>query len=180
MKILISVFENSRAAHSAFDRLLEAGFQRDDVHLQEDLAQGNIAVSAAASTHAHTERGVLSSIGRFFASLFGQDPPIGYVDRYSDAIWHGHPVIVVEAKDEDEANRASAMLRECGAYDIDELPRWRGAAATAGASAKGHRDVMAAGQRIHPPHIFPGSVRAAERDRAMAAAEQRAQEAREK
>ena len=101
MQTVIRVFENRRLAQTALDRLLQAGFQRENVHLQEGAAQANTALTAdpRALTSAETgpERGLLSSVGRFFASLVGEDPPHGYVDRYSAAIWHGHPVIVVEA-----------------------------------------------------------------------------------
>jgi hypothetical protein len=184
MQTVITVFEDHRAAQSAFDRLLRAGFQRHDVHLQAGVAQANIAVTATpgASAVAQTgpERSVLSSIGRFFASLFGQDPPTGYVDRYSEAIWHGHPVIVVDAKDEDEAGRASAILHEFGVFDIDRRAHWHGAALRAGARPAAGSPLEVGKNLQQPRHIFPGSVRDLERERAMAAAREREEDARDR
>ena len=162
MQTIIRIFEDRHAAQLAVNRLLDAGFQREDVHLEEAAALANTALPSSRSAweRAQTgpERSILSSLGRFLASLFGEDPPSGYVDRYTEAIWHGHPVIVVDATDQEAANRASSMLSELGGLDLDDRSRWHRAAAHARA------------RQMQPRHIFPGSFRAAERDRAIAAA----------
>ena len=146
------IIEASGAHHGSFD----------DVHLEEAAALANTAVHPARlaweRAHPGPKRGLLSSIGRIFASVFGEDVPSGYVDRYSESIWHGHPVVVVEAADEEAASRVSTILQELGGYDIGEGKPWRPAAA------------YDRTRQMQPRHIFPGSFRAAERDRAMAAA----------
>lgn len=124
MQTVISVFEDRQAAQRAVDRLLEEGFKPDDVHLQEGTAQANTAMAsirgAAAGAQTGSERGVLSSFGYFFVSLFDQDPPSGYPDRYSEAVRRGHPVVMIDATDPEQAQRALAIVQEVGTYDIDE------------------------------------------------------------
>jgi hypothetical protein len=151
MHTLISVFEDRRAAQRAVDSLLDEGFEPDDVHLQEGAHPANTAVAsspAGTSTTSRTEpdRGVLSSIGHFFVSLFDQDPPSAYPDRYSEAIRRGHPVVVVDSRAEGEVDRACAILREHGGSDIDELLlEWRNIEA---GTASSTGVVMGTGQQM--------------------------------
>ena len=126
MQTLISVFEDRRAAQRAEDSLLDEGFEPDDVHLVKGGAAANAAVAVAlagtpATGSTQTDQGVPSTIAVFFVSLFGQDPPSDYPDRYLEAIRRGHPVLLVEVRDESEVDLACTILREHGAADIDEL-----------------------------------------------------------
>src|SRR6266536_2817616 len=116
MQIAINVFEDRQAAQRAVDRLTEAGFNPDEVHLlEEGAAMANTATAAspaAPKADADPRRGVLASIGRFFPSMVGEDPPSGYADRYSEAVRRGHPVVVVEARDRSQAKKADAIMQE--------------------------------------------------------------------
>lgn len=137
MQTVISVFEDRHDAQLAMERLLAAGFEPENVHLQPGAAAANTAVAAslrAASMaeHSDRDRGVLASIGHFFASLFDQDPPTrGYALRFAEAVRRGHPAIMVDAKDDEEVDRASTIMHQFGAFDIDErLAEWRDRAGT--------------------------------------------------
>jgi len=130
MQSVISVFENHQAAQRAVDRLLQAGFDSDRVHRHEGAAAANTAAAARPGSMGKgdfdEDRGVLASIGHFFASVLGQDPPTGYADRYVEMVRRGHSVVVVQAKDEEEKDRATTIVRELGASDIAEnAPEWR-------------------------------------------------------
>jgi hypothetical protein len=167
MQTLISVFEDRRAAQRAVDSLLDEGFEAEDVHLQEGAHPANAAVAsspAGTPTTSPTEpdQGVLSSIGHFFVSLFDQDPPSAYPDRYSEAIRRGHPVVVVDARAEDEVDRACTILREHGAADIDQLLlEWRDIEA---GTASSTGVVMGTGQQMQAAPADRRGVHVVQRD----------------
>jgi hypothetical protein len=167
MQTLISVFQDRRAAQRAVDSLLDEGFEPDDVHLQEGAHPANIAVAsspAGTPTTSRTEpdRGVLSSIGHFFVSLFDQDPSSAYPDRYSEAIRRGHPVVVIDARNEEEVDRACAILREHGAADIDQLLlEWRNIEA---GTASSTGVVMGTGQQMQAAPAERRGVHLVQRD----------------
>lgn len=131
MQSVISVFENRQAAERAMDRLLQAGFESRRVHRHEGAAPANTATAASPASvekgDFDEDRGVLSSIGHFFASVFGQDPPKGYADRYVEMVRRGQSVVVIQAKDDEEKDRATTIVRELGASDIaEDAPEWEG------------------------------------------------------
>jgi hypothetical protein len=168
MQTLISVFEDRRAAQRAVDTLLDEGFEPEDVHLQEGAAAANTAMTSSTDTSTAThdagpERGVLSSIGHFFASLFEQHPASDYPDRYSQAVRRGHSVVVVEARDEEEADRACTLLHELGAFDIDErAAQWQGGTLSAGTSSS-TGVVMGTGQGMRHEPLYRNGVRVVDR-----------------
>jgi hypothetical protein len=130
MQTVISVFENRQTAQRALDRLLQTGFDSNRVHRHEAAAPANTAAAGSPGSadkgDFDEDRGVLSSIGHFFASVFGQDPPTGYADKYVQKARRGHYMVVVQAKDEEEKDRATTIVRELGAIDIaEDAPEWR-------------------------------------------------------
>ena len=124
MQTVVSVFENRQAAQRAMDHLLQSGFESNRVHRHEGAAPANTAAAASPGSidkgDFDEDRGLLSSIGHFFASVFGQDPPTGYADRYVELVRRGHCVVVVQSADDEEKDRASTIVREFGASDIAE------------------------------------------------------------
>jgi hypothetical protein len=135
MQTVISAFDDRQAARSAIERLVEIGFPRHDVHLQEapvsygddpaDTEVGRRAMDSAEREVA-VDRGVLASIGHFFNSLFGKDHPAGHAETYSEVVRRGSSVVVVDAPNQEEAERAVAAMHECGAIDVDERAnKWR-------------------------------------------------------
>jgi hypothetical protein len=142
MQTLISVFDDRATARRAIERLVEAGFARTDLHLQEpegletetamaaaeseaqDRAIGKMAMNSAEREVA-VDRGVLESIGNFFASLMGKDHD-RHAGAYSEAVRRGKSVVVVDAKDDHEAETAASMLHQLGAVDVnDHAEQWR-------------------------------------------------------
>lgn len=139
MQTVIGVFDDRSSAERAVTRLTETGFDRSDVHL-EPAGAAATGTSTSTSTRldsSGTERradgddkGMMESIGDFFANLFGSgvdsDPHRAHAGRYSEAVRRGSHVVVVDADDEDDAERAADVLNELGAVDIDErAEQWR-------------------------------------------------------
>jgi hypothetical protein len=129
MHTAICSFEDRAQAERAMDRLVQSGFDRDDVHLQHRHVDG------AAGHHSGTNRwdgmeheiavdpGILSSFGHFFTSLFGADDIHGHAGAYTQAVERGGFVVVVDAHDEAEARRAQALLEELEAGNVAVVPR---------------------------------------------------------
>jgi len=116
MQTVISAFDDRELAQRAVDRLVERGFDRDDIHLQ--LGHERSAVGDAGTEEHH---GFLDSIARFFADLFGTHEPAGDSGRYAEAVRRGSTVLVLDVRDEDEAARARSALEELGGHvDLDE------------------------------------------------------------
>lgn len=116
MQTLISVFDDRSGARRAIDRLVEAGFAREDVHLQES---GEDHAPDAKEVEAH-DRGVLDSLGHFFVSLFGDDRGEKAVGTYGGAVSGGKSLVLVDARDDHEAESAAVILHEAGASEVDD------------------------------------------------------------
>jgi uncharacterized protein (TIGR02271 family) len=128
MQTVISAFDDRQAAQRAVDRLVDAGFDRDDIHIQDDTFTSRATNQSTRLSGGDTDehRGVLESIGDFFANLFGEDRPSGYSTNYSEAVRRGHSIVVLDLRREEDADRASAILHEVGAFDIDQrAQQWR-------------------------------------------------------
>ncbi len=130
MQTVVGAFEDRQTARRALERLVQAGFDRDDVHVQEGATDGMASTGTTGTANTSDdgrERGVLESIGHFFANLFGDDDrPSGRAGVYAEAVRRGRSVVVVDAKDDDYAETAAALLHEVGAIDVDEqAQQWR-------------------------------------------------------
>lgn len=129
MHTVLSAFADSAAAQRAVDRLAQAGFGRDDMHVQHREVHVDAALRPAdwegMEREVAVDHRVLESIGNFFAGLIGRDHAAGRVDTYSQAVARGEFVVVVDADDEVQAQRAAAVLDECGGRDRSIVPRSR-------------------------------------------------------
>jgi uncharacterized protein (TIGR02271 family) len=129
------VFELRREAEQARDELLAGGFSRDEVQLsnadatgQTDSATGRPTAQIAEAPH---DEGIGSSIKHFFKGIFGTDSS-PHAQKYSDAVSRGHHVLVVNAADEPEIERAADIVERHGPVDIDEkATEWAGGAPVA-------------------------------------------------
>ncbi|RYY77952.1 MAG: hypothetical protein EOO24_44420, partial [Comamonadaceae bacterium] len=137
MHTTICAFSDRASAERALDRLVAAGIPRHDVHLEYRAVDGELRAPGEGAARRDrpapndawdglerevaVDRGVLSSFGHFFASLLGQDNPSGRVDTYAQHVERGSVVLVVDADDEAQARRASELLREDNASDMDQL-----------------------------------------------------------
>ena len=108
---LAAVFEHRGDADRAKAELLNAGFSGSDVR---------VAAGAGGSTDptATTDDSVSGGIMQFFSNLFGADD---HADKhiYSSYIDRGQVVLTVEARSDDEVDRAAGTIEAFGPLDID-------------------------------------------------------------
>ena len=172
MHTAICAFDTHEQAKDALASLERAGFARHDLHIEhrDSVGEGRDANDRwdGMEREVAVDRKVLSSFGHFFASLFGKDDATGRVDTYSRHVERGGHVVVVDAHDEAEAQRARTLLQDMKAGDLHVVHR---------AEQRPLRDIVAerqaegtAGmaQRSTDSYEAPGSIPAMERERAMA------------
>jgi uncharacterized protein (TIGR02271 family) len=105
---------------------VDAGFDRNDIHIEDRETHASRIGTRSDGTDATREH--RSAIGRFFATLFGDDNDNNreYSGTYAEAASRGSSVVVVDADDETEAQRARSLMEELGAYDVDaRAQQWR-------------------------------------------------------
>lgn len=110
MHTAICAFDTREQGEQAVATLERAGFARRDLHIEH-----------RHSTSGH--RSVFASYGRFLADLLGRTNPPDRADTYAQHVEHGRYVVVVDARDEAEAQRAESMLRDLQARDLNVVPR---------------------------------------------------------
>jgi uncharacterized protein (TIGR02271 family) len=109
---LIGVFDDATRAREAARRLEEAGIDRESINVRADAA--DIAVSDSED-----RRG-------FFARLFGIFDDDESPEHYGEAVRRGHAVVSVTLDDDARTERATTILEDCGAADVDErVAQWR-------------------------------------------------------
>jgi hypothetical protein len=130
MHTVISSFSKPAEAERAMERLAQEGFPRDRMHLQHrELPQQGITAERwdVMEREVAVDRSALEAIGHFFVSLFGKDHPEGHAQRYSEAVGRGECVLVLDAVDAQQAERAADLLVELGGQDRQVVPRSEGA-----------------------------------------------------
>jgi hypothetical protein len=128
MHTAICTFDDRATAEQAVQRLVQAGFDRDDVHVQHRHSDGSLMTEETESRWASMEREVAVGhrVGEklgFFARLFGQDDAAGHTGTYSSAMERGHCVVVVDAPNDVEAERAQNILLGMEAGDFNLVRR---------------------------------------------------------
>jgi hypothetical protein len=98
MHTVISAFDDAAQAQRSVDRLVELGVRRGDIHIEHK----GLHTSSA-----------LAAFGAFFVSLLGQQQPSA-AEQYTRAVQGGQHVLVLDALDEEQAGRASALLAAMG------------------------------------------------------------------
>lgn len=125
MHTAICTFDDRATAEKAVKRLVEAGFDRDDVHIQHRRSDGSLVAEENRWEGLEREVAVGHRVAEtlgFFASLFGQEA-MGDSARYSGAMDRGHCVVMVDAPDDVEAERAQNILLGMEAGDFKLVPR---------------------------------------------------------
>jgi uncharacterized protein (TIGR02271 family) len=123
---VISTFETRAAALQAMNRLVDEGFDRNDIHIEDCETHASRLGTHSDGTDGTREH--RSAIGRFFATLFGDDNDNNreYSGTYAEAASRGSSIVVVDADDETEAQRARSLMEQLGAYDVDaRAQQWR-------------------------------------------------------
>jgi uncharacterized protein (TIGR02271 family) len=91
------------------------------VHLQARSDGVSGRSDSSATDTADDSRGFFESIRHFFADLFGPAEPAGESGRYAEAVRRGGTVVIVDADDEREADKARETLDAMGGtIDLDE------------------------------------------------------------
>ena len=138
-RTLIAVFDNHADARSAIEELVAAGFSRPQIRLSEgDPTGGASAIDGDQATEAPPGTGSFAdSIKNLLGTLFGTDNS-EHVQKYADAVTHGHHVLTLTAGDESDAARAGAIVERFGPVDIDErAAQWSGDALASEAARNG-------------------------------------------
>jgi len=113
---VIGLFNKSSDAQEAVQRLLSNGFTNDNVDIS--LSTGSTTTGSTNFDLDDKDRDENESgISRFFKNLFGDDDDDA--NRYSRAS-RGKSIVTVHAMSDDEAEKASDILDDAGAVDVDE------------------------------------------------------------
>lgn len=114
MHTAICTFEDRALAEQAVERLVQAGFERHDVHLEHRHPDGTPMNDGEGRDH-----DVVAKFS-FFERLFGAGKHAPHTDRYQSAVERGLYVVLVEGRDEAEAERAQNALHgmELGDFSL--------------------------------------------------------------
>ncbi|MDB5956035.1 hypothetical protein [Ramlibacter sp.] len=120
MHTAICTFEDRALAQQAVDRLLEAGFDRREVHLEQRHADGTPMGEVGAGERRDQDvKGKFS----FFERLFGGGKHAPHAQTYASAVDRGLFVVLVEAASEPDAERAQNVLHGMEARDLNLVHR---------------------------------------------------------
>jgi stress response protein YsnF len=106
---VIGIFENSSDANKAVEKLTNSGFSRSEIDLSENE---NYDRETTRDTEENDD-----SFSRFFNNLFGNKEESR---SYSEVSRRSSSLVTVHAKSNEEAHRASRILDDNGAIDVDE------------------------------------------------------------
>lgn len=115
MHTAICTFEDRALAEQAVQRLLQAGFARHDVHMEQRHPDG----TPMDQPRDHDVVGKFS----FFERLFGAGRHAPHTETYTSALERGLYVVMVEHQDSDEASRAQAVLHGMNPDDLNLVHR---------------------------------------------------------
>lgn len=109
---VVGVYDEYSDAQAAVQALVADGFQRTNIQLSNDE-------DTTATTKATAAKKDTGGISGFFRSLFGseQNP---YHDTYAESARRGSYVLTVQARDDDEADRASDIMNRFDPVDVEE------------------------------------------------------------
>lgn len=128
MQNIVATFDHATSARLARERLVEAGLSPAQVHFQPEPGAAFLAHAGPSQPRpgqpGYRSLGVLESIGGFFANLFESHTDESGI--YAEALRRGTCLVLVQAKDADEARHAIEVLRRCGARSLEErVGQWR-------------------------------------------------------
>jgi hypothetical protein len=134
MHTALCAFQDHATAERARDELLRAGFARNDVHLQHpgNANHGSDGREEGTRQEMLRERGgveheialdphIVSRVTGFFGHLFGHGHP--HRETWDGHVDSGRTVVVVDARDEAEAQRARTLMQGLQASDSNVVHR---------------------------------------------------------
>lgn len=117
---VVGVYDNYDDAKAAADALVAAGFTWNNVQINTDT--DSVAKSDGSGD---SDRSGSGGIGNFFRRLFGEDNSQDH-DIYAESVRRGHHVLTVDGISQNEVDRASDIMSQYNAVDIDErVGHWR-------------------------------------------------------
>lgn len=147
MQSIVAAFNDIQTASQAVERLVQHGFSRSALHLQSSDNDG-----AAASAKPRPSLADPFGFGTFFSTLFGGATP--EAGKYAEAVRRGSAVVVVDARNDDEAQAATELLQQLGSVDVDQrAAEWQSRGWTGfDASAKplSHEELAAEREAVMP------------------------------
>lgn len=126
MHTAICSFDDRAQAERTVERLVQAGYDRSDIHLKHRHGDGRHSGTNkwdGMEREVAVDPGVLASFGRFFASLFGKDDASRHADTYASAVERGQYVVIVDAGDDASAMRAQHMMHDMEADNLNVVQR---------------------------------------------------------
>jgi hypothetical protein len=113
---LVRVYNRFSDAENARNALVSSGFSPEAIHLESTIdeagpVQGNFVLESKDSDNDNDDSP--------FDSLFGRDDPNEGHGRTGVA-WRGGYIMTIDAADETQIARASDIVKQHGAVDIDE------------------------------------------------------------
>ncbi len=151
MHTAICTFEDRAQAEQAAERLVQSGFDRREVHVEHRHPDGSPMADGEGRDH--------DVVGKFsfFERLFGGGKHAPHAEKYQSAVERGLYVVLVEGRDEAEAQRAQDVLHGLNPADFNLVQRTgerplRDVVAERGSSLEQRfgtaREDMAAGHRM--------------------------------
>lgn len=128
MHTAICTFDTQATAQQAVERLVQAGFDRQDIHMEYRRSDGTPMKPPANDSWDGLEREVAVSrdvVGKFdfFERLFGAGDAAVHREKYTQAAERGHCVVVVDTQDEASAQRAQNVLHGIESREFQLLHR---------------------------------------------------------
>lgn len=128
MQNIVGTFDHASSARLAGERLQQAGIAPTQIHFQPRPGDKFLAHAGRARMRPGKEgyhaQGVLESIGGFFADLFESHTDESGI--YAEALRRGTCLLLVQARDADEARHAVDVLAHSGAVSLeDRVSQWR-------------------------------------------------------
>jgi hypothetical protein len=132
MHTAICAFDNRARAEQAVDDLVRAGFARHDVHIEHKDLHGERLHGEGRDANDRwdglereiaVDPSVVARFGHFFDRLFGRERHPAHVDSYAQHVERGSYVVVVDGRDDAEAQRARTLLHGMQASDVNLVHR---------------------------------------------------------
>jgi hypothetical protein len=123
MLTTLCAFDDRTQADQAMESLVQAGVPRHDMYVEHRSVTGSGRRRWGSSLGQHPDDGgAMKAFGRFMATLLGEDDG-GHLDTYSHHVERGSYVLVVDARDEAQAQRVREVLMALRADDLNVVQR---------------------------------------------------------
>ena len=116
---VVGIFESDFAAQDAVDALINKGFDRSEIDVRNHRDVSGHPESENTASGQYKEPKKESAISSFFKTIFGDKQE--EADKHYTVVSRGGAVVTVYTKNGEEAMRASDVMDDNGAIDVDDL-----------------------------------------------------------